>query len=560
MSSKAIPKMYLIIVLAFLLSTGGDAKADFTFGTPTNLGPTVNSSRSDGLPRITADGLELYFNSNRSGGYGDYDLWVATRGKIDDDWGEPMNLGSTINTSTADACPSISADGLTLFFASSRPGGYGNSDLYVTTRQTTDDPFGPPVNLGPTVNSSSLDSGPCISIDGLSLFFMSNRPGGSGGDNVWLTTRETINGEWSAPVNLGPNVNGSGLAGFPYISDDGLLLFFASIRAGGYGAVDIWLAKWNTKDDTWGAPVNLGPVINSSRDELSVCISGNGSTLFFSSRRSGGVGDQDIWQAPIIPTVDFDDDGNVDALDLCIMVDHWDEDYPLCDIGPMPWGDGIVDVQDLTVLSDHFLEDYPLKAYWKLDEIEGDNAYDSVGDHDGTLNGNPLWQPEYGAVEGSLMLDGIDDYADTPFILDPAKGSFSVFAWINCWTPGQVIISQEGDLGGTWLGTNPLDGKLMTGFSDSYFGALVSETIITDIQWHHVGFVYDTDTFHRRLYVDGILEAEDTTAISGVSSDEGLHIGASKDLDAGTFFSGFIDDVRIYNQALSAKEITALTQ
>lgn len=359
MSSKAIPKMYLIIVLTFLISTGRDAKADFTFGTPSNLGPTVNSPLSDGVPRITADGLELYFNSNRSGGYGDYDVWVSTRETVDSDWGEPMNLGSTINTSAVDACPSISTDGLTLFFASSRPGGYGNSDLYVTTRQTTDDPFGSLVNLGPTVNSSSLDSGPCISIDGLSLFFMSNRPGGSGGDNIWLTTRETINGEWSAPVNLGPNVNGSGLAGFPYISDDGLLLFFASIRAGGYGTVDIWFTKWNTKDYAWSAPMNLGPVINSSMGELAVCISGNGSTLFFSSRRSGGVGDQDIWQTPIEPVVDLNGDGIVDSADMCIMVDHWGTDEPLCDIGPMPWGDGIVDVQDLIVLAEHLFEEAP---------------------------------------------------------------------------------------------------------------------------------------------------------------------------------------------------------
>jgi hypothetical protein len=100
----------------------------------------------------------------------------------------------------------------------------------------------------------------------------------------------------------------------------------------------------------------------------------------------------------------------------------------------------------------------------------------------------------------------------------------------------------------------------MTGFSDIYFGELVSETVITDLQWHHVGFVYDTDTFHRRLYVDGVLVAEDTTVVSGASSGGGLYIGASKDFDTGAFFSGMIDDVRIYNQALTAEEIAALVQ
>ena len=100
----------------------------------------------------------------------------------------------------------------------------------------------------------------------------------------------------------------------------------------------------------------------------------------------------------------------------------------------------------------------------------------------------------------------------------------------------------------------------MTGFSDEDFGVLESESFISDVQWHHVGFVYDNDTIHRQLYVDGILIAEDTSPVSGVPSDDGLYIGASQDLEAGTFFSGFIDDLRIYKQALTAEEITVLAQ
>jgi hypothetical protein len=157
------------------------------------------------------------------------------------------------------------------------------------------------------------------------------------------------------------------------------------------------------------------------------------------------------------------------------------------------------------------------------------------------------------------MLDGIDDYIDTPFILDPSKGPFSVIAWVYCWMPGQVIISQTGESGGTWLGTNP-SGKLMSGFGDVNFGALESESVITDIQWHHVGFVYDTNTFHCRLYVDGVLVAEDATTVHAIPSDGGLYIGASKDLGAGTLFSGFIDDVRIYKQALTAEQIYGLAK
>ena len=157
------------------------------------------------------------------------------------------------------------------------------------------------------------------------------------------------------------------------------------------------------------------------------------------------------------------------------------------------------------------------------------------------------------------MLDGIDDYIDAPFILDPSKGSFTALAWVYCWMPVQVIISQKGQSGGTWLGINP-SGNLMTGFSDVNFGALESEAFITDVQWHHIGLVYDMDTFHRILYVDGVLVAEDATFVSGMPSDGGLHIGASKDLEADSFFSGMFDDVRIYNVALTAEEIAAMVQ
>ena len=161
---------------------------------------------------------------------------------------------------------------------------------------------------------------------------------------------------------------------------------------------------------------------------------------------------------------------------------------------------------------------------------------------------------------GALDLDGIDDYVSIPFIIDPARQYLSTFAWIKGGEPGQVIISQVGDSGEIWLGIDSSEGKLITGFCDVYFDPLVSDTVITDGQWHHVGLVYDLTEFHRRLYVDGALVIEDTSGVAGVSSDGGLYIGASKDLEAGSFFSGLIDDVRIYNGVLSPEEIAALIQ
>jgi len=210
--------------------------------------------------------------------------------------------------------------------------------------------------------------------------------------------------------------------------------------------------------------VNIGPPVNSSYSELGPSVSGDGRFLYWSGHfanppRPGAYGNADIWQASIEPVIDLNSDGIVDDADMCIMVENWGTDYSLCDIGPMPWGDGIVDVQDLTVLAEHLFEEilpHGCVAYWKLDQTEGDIAHNSTGDNDGICHGGPLWQPAGGRVGGALELDGIDDYIETDFVLNPADGAFSAFAWIKGGAPGQVMISQTDEAGQVWLGTDPL--------------------------------------------------------------------------------------------------------
>jgi Tol biopolymer transport system component len=351
--------MVIIVVLALGLATEV-AKSDFTFGTPTNLGPTVNSSVRDGRPTISSDGLELFFPSERPGGLGDRDIYVTTRSTLDEPWGEPVNLGPPVNTSDREAGPDLSADDLSLFFQSDRPGGSGGTDLYVTTRSTKNDAWGTPVNLGPTVNSSENDPSPSISDDGLELFFHSRRSGGFGNADLYVTTRPTIDDDWSEPINLGSIVNTSNHEYGPKISPDRLTLFFFSYnRPGGYGSTDIWTTRRVTINDDWGEPINLGPIINSSSADNSPELSADGTTLYFRSNRPGGFGDFDLWQAQVIPIVDLNTDGIVDSADMCLIVDNWGTDNSLCDIGPMPWGDGIVDVQDLIILAEHLFEEFP---------------------------------------------------------------------------------------------------------------------------------------------------------------------------------------------------------
>jgi ketosteroid isomerase-like protein len=291
--------------------------------------------------------LELYFSSDRPGGYGLDDIYVMTRATTEDDWGEPVNLGPIVNSSTADITPSISADGLELYFCEwgdPRPGGLGH-DLWVTTRPTKDDEWGEPVNLA-TVNSSDYEFTPEISSDGLELYFESNRPGGVGGEDIYVSTRATTEDDWGEPVNLGPTINSSLWEHCPTISADGLTLFFDI----DFPAGDLMVTRRATKDDDWGEPVNLG---HSASDHWASDISADDSTLFFMSERVGGFGGNDLWQVPIIPVFDFNGDGKVDNADISIMAGYWNTDEPACDIGPTPLGDGIVDAQDLLVLTEY---------------------------------------------------------------------------------------------------------------------------------------------------------------------------------------------------------------
>jgi len=349
-----------VLVLALTIEV---ANADFAFGTP-NPVPNVNSSAGQSNPEISADGLSLYFGSRRSGGYGSSDIWMATRITIDDDWGIPVNLSPPINSSAYESQPTISADGLELYFSDGRHGstgpyradGYGGADIWVSTRDTKNDPWTEPVNLGPTVNSSAADSDPEISADGLTLFFHSDRPDGYGDVDLWVTTRSTRDGPWAEPVNLGPTINTSEYDGDPDISSDGLSLFFCNYgRATSYDS-DLWVTTRVTTTDPWEEPVNLGPMVNSNIDDSDPTISADGSILYFGSDRSGVW---EIWQVSITLIVDFNADGIVDAADMCIIVDNWGTDNSLCDIGPMPWGDGVVDVQDLIVLAEHLFEEFP---------------------------------------------------------------------------------------------------------------------------------------------------------------------------------------------------------
>ena len=188
-----------------------------------------------------------------------------------------------------------------------------------------------------------------------------------------------------------------------------------------------------------------------------------------------------------------------------------------------------------------------LIAYWKLDETAGAVASDSQGERDANAVGDPLWQPAAGKIGGAIRLDGIDDRLTAGFLLNPATGPFSVFAWVKGGAPGQVILSQTG--GANWLMASSPDGVLMTDLRSGGRQAksLTSGTVITDGTWHRVGFV--RDGVNRILYVDDAEVARDNTQTTLTSATGGLYIGAGSTMSPASFWKGLIDDVRIYDWA-----------
>jgi hypothetical protein len=246
------------------------------------------------------------------------------------------------------------------------------------------------------------------------------------------------------------------------------------------------------------------------------------------------------------PIVDFNGDGTVDMKDLLKMINNWNQDEPSVDIN----GDGTVDENDLEILMEHWdqnVDDPTLLAHWALDETEGVVAYDSAGTYNAVLSGNPVWQPTEGQLNGALELDGIDDCIIAGPVLNPAEGPFSILAWVKGGAAGQVVVSE---LSSNWLCTDPSNGELTSELAcqDRSTLPLLSQTVITDGEWHRIGLVWDGS--NRTLYTDGVIVAQDTRdTLKG--SYNGLYIGTGKAMEHGTFWSGLIDEVRVYKRAVS---------
>jgi hypothetical protein len=306
---------------------------------------------------------------------------------------------------------------------------------------------------------------------------------------------------------------------------------------------------YNPATDTWAEKTSMP----RARTGLATSALGGKIYAIGGSPASHGANMSTVYEYDTglrAPAPDFNGDGTVEMKDLLRLIESWDLDNPMVDIAPLPFGDGVVDALDLELLMSYWeqsVDDPTLVAHWALDEAEGGVAYDSAGPNDAFVIGGPIWHPVGGRVNGAIELDGIDDVVVAGAPLNPADGPFSVLAWVNGGAPGQAIISEPG--GPDWLVLDPLAGHLMTELTNAGRSAapLASQTAIHDGNWHRIGLVWDGS--YRMLYVDGVVVAEDTQD-GMVNKGNGFYIGCGEDMQPGTFFSGLIDEVRIYNRAV----------
>ena len=290
-----------VFLASALLIVADDPPQFSAFSVPKNLGPIINTSGNDSGPCVSRDGLTLYFNSDSMGGFGGLDIYVSHRAGVDEPWGPPQNLGSNINSSSQDFACVLSPDEHRLYFSSNRPGGFGLQDLYVARRHNKrdDSAWQPAENLGGAVNSSADEAAPVYFEDditgNIALYFHSNRPGGMGGTDIYVTTLQPDEA-WRTPV-LVKELSSPFNDIQPAIRRDGLEMFVSSNRPGSLGLLDVWVSMRASTSDPWSIPVNLGSAVNSAAPYFQgrPSVSFDGSAMYFYSFRPGGFGAQDLY-------------------------------------------------------------------------------------------------------------------------------------------------------------------------------------------------------------------------------------------------------------------------
>ncbi len=310
-NQKNIIAIFAVSAALLLSASLAHAQRYSAFSAAQNVGANFNTTASEVCPFIAPDNLSLYFASDRAGGTGGFDLYVSTRPNVNAPWGAPINLGANVNSTGGELCPTVVPGGLAMYFISDKPGGCGGNDIYVSQRPNVNSAWGAAVNLGCQLNSPQGEMSPSLFTDAggaTVLYFSSNRPGGPGMTDIYLSTL-LMNGQFGTP-SLVEGVNTAFNDQRPNIRvRDGLELFFESDRTGTLGSSDLYVTTRAGASSPWRMPTNLG-LVNSSSAESRPSLSFDGRELFFHSNRPGGAGANDIYLARRNFSTQYDIDGD----------------------------------------------------------------------------------------------------------------------------------------------------------------------------------------------------------------------------------------------------------
>lgn len=241
---------------------------------PENLGHSINSMNHEYLPCISVDGATLIFTRITKG---QEDFWSSKW--IDGQWSMATPLND-INSNENEGAETISADGQTMVFTGcDYPDTKGRCDLYISYFKKGF--WTKPVNMGAPINTPAWESQPSLSADGTTLYFSSDRKGGLGKNDIWMSTLGE-DGSWSIPIDLPTPINNEYNSESPFIHPDGKTLYFRCDGLPGYGGFDMFISRLDNNAN-WSAPINMGKGINTTGDEGALMIDFNGKYGYYAS-------------------------------------------------------------------------------------------------------------------------------------------------------------------------------------------------------------------------------------------------------------------------------------
>jgi len=259
-----------------------------------NMGTAVNSMYGDYSPVLTIDQNTMIFTSRRSGGEGNKlyengryyeDIYISRRTKKG--WSKAENIGKPINTDGNEASVGISPDGQEILIYKDDK---GDGNIYSTT--LSGDTWSEPIKLNDNINSKNWEPSAFMSADGYAIYFTSNRPGGYGGRDLYVSYKNEKN-DWGKAENMGPIINTEYDEDAPFIHPDGVTLFFASNGHNTMGGFDIFYTSLSADGITWNTPTNVGYPINSPDDDVFYVVSPDKTKAYYTSFKEGGTGEKD---------------------------------------------------------------------------------------------------------------------------------------------------------------------------------------------------------------------------------------------------------------------------